>query len=258
MAHPDGPQARGISGLRVLVVEDELLLAMDYEEILIGAGCTVLGPVARPAGALSLLESEQPDAAVLDLNLAGERLDTHRRGAGRSRRALCDRLGLWPLGGLRAGAGRRAAAGKAGQRADAGAGDRGPRPPGLRRAGPDGWHRAGRAPSRPAALSRAPTRSAHRSAARRRDRRRSTRQACPAASAHAVPAPPRAVRRFSLEHALIFAGTPALRAFSTRAGCQADRLHMSLVVLCRKGKRGASSVGAWAPAALSLCRRSIW
>jgi CheY-like chemotaxis protein len=72
MSDPHVQEAR-LSGLRVLVVEDELLLAMDYEEILQGAGCTVLGPFARQAGALSLLERERPDAAVLDMNLDGER-----------------------------------------------------------------------------------------------------------------------------------------------------------------------------------------
>jgi CheY-like chemotaxis protein len=73
MSDPDGGRSQGVSGLRVLVIEDELLLAMDYEGILADAGCTVLGPVARQSGALSLLEHERPDAAVLDLNLAGER-----------------------------------------------------------------------------------------------------------------------------------------------------------------------------------------
>ncbi len=73
MSDPHSSQAAALTGLRVLVVEDELLLAMDYEEILGDAGCTVLGPVARQAGALSLLEHELPDAVVLDMNLAGER-----------------------------------------------------------------------------------------------------------------------------------------------------------------------------------------
>jgi CheY-like chemotaxis protein len=72
MPDPHVPSDAGLSRLRVLVVEDELLLAMDYEEILQGAGFTVLGPFARQAGALSLLERERPDAALLDLNLAGE------------------------------------------------------------------------------------------------------------------------------------------------------------------------------------------
>ena len=62
-----------LDGLRVMVVEDELLLAMELEEHLQEEGCTVIGPVARPVKALRLLETEHPDAAVLDLNLNGER-----------------------------------------------------------------------------------------------------------------------------------------------------------------------------------------
>lgn len=65
--------ATSLAGLRVLIVEDEVLLAMDYEEMLLREGCTVLGPVGRQAHALALLERERPDAAILDLNLAGER-----------------------------------------------------------------------------------------------------------------------------------------------------------------------------------------
>ncbi len=68
-AHADA----SLAGLRVLIVEDELLLAMDYEEMLRREGFIVLGPVGRQARALALLERERPDAAILDVNLAGER-----------------------------------------------------------------------------------------------------------------------------------------------------------------------------------------
>lgn len=66
-------ETHGLHGLKVMVVEDELLLAMELEERLHQEGCTVVGPAARPSKALSLLASEHPDAAVLDLNLNGER-----------------------------------------------------------------------------------------------------------------------------------------------------------------------------------------
>ncbi len=69
----DAEHRPGLAGLRILIVEDELLLAMDYEEMLEREGCIVLGPVGRQARALALLELERPDAAILDLNLAGER-----------------------------------------------------------------------------------------------------------------------------------------------------------------------------------------
>ena len=70
---PAAQHAPGLAGGRVLIVEDELLLAMDYEEMLRREGFAVLGPVGRQASALALLETERPDVTILDVNLAGER-----------------------------------------------------------------------------------------------------------------------------------------------------------------------------------------
>ncbi|MFH5926627.1 response regulator [Roseomonas xinghualingensis] len=61
-----------LAGRRVLVVEDETLVAMLVEDTLADAGVIVLGPVATVAESLALLEKERPDLAVLDMNLAGE------------------------------------------------------------------------------------------------------------------------------------------------------------------------------------------
>ncbi len=61
-----------LSGRRVLVVEDEALVAMLVEDALLDAGAEVVGPVATVAEALQLLKGRLPEAAVLDLNLAGE------------------------------------------------------------------------------------------------------------------------------------------------------------------------------------------
>lgn len=57
---------------RVLVIEDEALVAMLVEDALLDAGFHVLGPAATVEEALRFLEGERPDAVVLDLNLAGE------------------------------------------------------------------------------------------------------------------------------------------------------------------------------------------
>lgn len=57
---------------RILVVEDEALVAMLVEDALQDAGFDVIGPVRSVAQALASLETDKPDAAVLDLNLAGE------------------------------------------------------------------------------------------------------------------------------------------------------------------------------------------
>ena len=61
-----------LQGKKILIVEDEALVALEVEALLRAAGATVAGPVARVAKALSLLERERLDAAVLDLNLHGE------------------------------------------------------------------------------------------------------------------------------------------------------------------------------------------
>jgi two-component system, response regulator PdtaR len=60
------------TGRLVLVVEDELLIAMDLEQLLRRHGWRVLGPAATVAGALRLLAGETPDVALLDVNLGGE------------------------------------------------------------------------------------------------------------------------------------------------------------------------------------------
>ena len=57
---------------RILVVEDEALVAMLVEDALMDAGFGIIGPAATVEEALRLLNDERPDAVVLDLNLAGE------------------------------------------------------------------------------------------------------------------------------------------------------------------------------------------
>jgi CheY-like chemotaxis protein len=58
---------------RVLVVEDEPVVAMCLEDILEGLGYVPVGPAARLSEGLMLAEREPLDAAILDINLAGER-----------------------------------------------------------------------------------------------------------------------------------------------------------------------------------------
>ncbi len=58
---------------RILVVEDELLIAMETEQILVDLGCSVVGPAPSVAQALALLDGEEPDFAILDVNLGPER-----------------------------------------------------------------------------------------------------------------------------------------------------------------------------------------
>jgi two-component system, response regulator PdtaR len=62
-------------GCRVLIVEDNFLLAMEIETVLRRRGYVVLGPAGTVEGALAVLERDGwPDAAVLDVDLQGRRV----------------------------------------------------------------------------------------------------------------------------------------------------------------------------------------
>jgi CheY-like chemotaxis protein len=64
-----------LEGCKILVVEDEFLVAMLIQEMLEGAGCAVAGPIPRVAEALEAAGRDAYDAAVLDVNLAGDQID---------------------------------------------------------------------------------------------------------------------------------------------------------------------------------------
>lgn len=59
-------------GLEVLAVEDESIVAMLLEDLLHDLGCKVVGPAARIEEALTLLDNERVQAAILDINIAGQ------------------------------------------------------------------------------------------------------------------------------------------------------------------------------------------
>jgi CheY-like chemotaxis protein len=64
----------GSRAFRVLVVEDEFLIAMELAALLEDGGFEVLGPDSTVAAALHRLTTVRPDAAVLDVSLRGERV----------------------------------------------------------------------------------------------------------------------------------------------------------------------------------------
>jgi CheY-like chemotaxis protein len=68
----DGALTSPLSGRRVLVVEDEMIVAWLLEDMLADLGCAVVGPAARVNQALAMLDAEAIDAAVLDVNLNGQ------------------------------------------------------------------------------------------------------------------------------------------------------------------------------------------
>jgi DNA-binding response OmpR family regulator len=63
---------KALADCRILVVEDEVLIAMDVERMLLQEGCTVVGPIGTVARALSAIPGGKIDAAILDVNLGRE------------------------------------------------------------------------------------------------------------------------------------------------------------------------------------------
>ena len=62
------------AGRRVLVVEDEALVAMLLETILEDMGCVAVGPAATVDEGLRMAADEAVDAALLDVNVAGRQV----------------------------------------------------------------------------------------------------------------------------------------------------------------------------------------
>ena len=68
--HP-APRA---AGLRVLLVEDESMVALLLEDMLAELGHEVVGPVARLDKALEMAQRQALDVALLDVNLNGKEI----------------------------------------------------------------------------------------------------------------------------------------------------------------------------------------
>jgi CheY-like chemotaxis protein len=73
---------QALAGKRVLVLEDEPLIAMVLVDILEEAGCTVVGPAHDADQAAKLIALHPIDVAVLDVNL----------GSGRTSASVADSL----------------------------------------------------------------------------------------------------------------------------------------------------------------------
>lgn len=61
-----------LNGLKILVVEDDFIVAFDMQMMLEEQGARVLGPAATLMQARALVAGETPQLAVLDVNLSGE------------------------------------------------------------------------------------------------------------------------------------------------------------------------------------------
>jgi CheY-like chemotaxis protein len=58
--------------LRVMIVEDEFIIADEIAMIVEGAGHAVVGPVASVEDATAMLGTDRPDFAIIDANLRGQ------------------------------------------------------------------------------------------------------------------------------------------------------------------------------------------
>ncbi|WP_395672627.1 response regulator [Phenylobacterium sp.] len=61
-----------LGGMRVLVVEDEMMVSMLIEDMLTDLGCKVVGPASRLDEAVAVVGEAEIDCAVLDVNLGGQ------------------------------------------------------------------------------------------------------------------------------------------------------------------------------------------
>ena len=66
------PASEPLAGLRILIVEDEAMIALLIQDVLEEIGSVIVGPASRIPAALDLIAAEAVDLAVLDLNLAGQ------------------------------------------------------------------------------------------------------------------------------------------------------------------------------------------
>ena len=63
-----------LRGKNILIVEDDYLVADCTRRELEKCGALLIGPVPSVERALELVDEQKPDAAVLDINLAGEKV----------------------------------------------------------------------------------------------------------------------------------------------------------------------------------------
>lgn len=61
-----------LKGQRILLVEDDMILAMELEDLLFDLGCEVVGPFAELGRLMPVVAAEALDGAIMDLNLRGE------------------------------------------------------------------------------------------------------------------------------------------------------------------------------------------
>ena len=64
-------ESSDLKGLRLLVVEDEALIALFIEELVVSFGCVLAGKASTVNDALAVIETVPMDGALIDVNLGG-------------------------------------------------------------------------------------------------------------------------------------------------------------------------------------------
>jgi CheY-like chemotaxis protein len=65
---------KSVADLRILVAEDESLIALDLETMLAAIGCEVVGPVGSVDEIARMAGCQDIDGALLDVNLRGRQV----------------------------------------------------------------------------------------------------------------------------------------------------------------------------------------
>lgn len=65
---------RTLANRRILLAEDEGLIALDVETMLQGFGCQVVGPLSELDDILLAIQAQPLDGALLDVNLRGRQV----------------------------------------------------------------------------------------------------------------------------------------------------------------------------------------
>ena len=65
-----------LTGRRILIIEDSPVVGPFTADVLEELGCKVVGPAPNMAAARELIESEEFDAALMDIHIRGERVFT--------------------------------------------------------------------------------------------------------------------------------------------------------------------------------------
>jgi CheY-like chemotaxis protein len=69
---PDDNFTGQLEGKTALLIEDQMLIAIDLEQILEEAGVSILATLTTSRDAIDFLSRHRPDFAVLDVNLGSE------------------------------------------------------------------------------------------------------------------------------------------------------------------------------------------